>query len=301
MSEDLADLFPGFASERIATQRGEIFARIGGEGPPLLLLHGYPQTHVMWHRIALPLAERFTLVVADLPGYGASYIPPTDREHSGYTKRVMAAALIEAMERIGHTRFALAGHDRGGRVAYRLALDHPERLSRVAVLDILPTYEYWARMDRRFALIVHNWTLLAQPYPLPEMLIEGDPDGYFGLTFRSWRKDGANYFDPRAVAHYLANFRDKARIHAACEDYRAGAYADYEIDKADREAGRKIKTPLLALWGSKGVAQAAGAPLETWKQWVENVTGAEVEGGHFIPEENPEGTLAAMMGFFGEG
>src|SRR5579872_1849649 len=235
---DLADLFPGYASKWINTQSGRIFARVGGEGPPLLLLHGFSETHVMWHRVAPQLADRFTLIIADLPGYGWSDMPESDKDHTPYTKRAMAQTMIEAMEQLGHVHFALAGHDRGGRVAYRLALDHPGRLSRLAVLDILPTYDYWARLDRLYALKIYHWTFLAQPHPLPETLIGGNPDFFLRFKMASQTKSkNLDAIDPRALEHYLAAFRDPSRVHAMCEDYRAGAYADFEIDKADRDAG----------------------------------------------------------------
>lgn len=297
MSE-LADLFPGFASERIATDRGRIFARIGGSGPPLLLLHGYPQTHVMWHRVAPELASRFTLVIADLPGYGASDIPPTDADHTPYTKRAMAQTLIEAMQHLGYARFGLAGHDRGARVAYRMALDHPERLSRLAVLDILPTYDYWKKLDRQFALRIYHWAFLAQPFPLPEHLIQANPDEYFKHTLRSWSKSGMDAFDPRALAHYLTPLRDPSRIHAACEDYRAGAHADFHHDEADFEAGKKITVPLLVLWGASGIAAGASTPLHTWRQRATDVTGGPIDCGHFPCEEAPAATAAALLHFF---
>jgi haloacetate dehalogenase len=298
---DLADLFPGFASEWIDTKLGRIFARVGGEGPPLLLLHGYPQTHVMWHRVAPALAKKFTLIIPDLPGYGWSDIPKTDANHTPFTKGAMAQVMIEVMEKLGHVRFALAGHDRGGRVAYRLALDHPGRLSQLAVLDILPTYEYWAKMDRSFALKIYHWMFLAQPHPLPENLIQSNPDDYFGRTFKSWAKaDSPNPFDPRAVQHYLTAFRDPLRIHAACEDYRAGAYADFEHDKTDRDAGHKITVPMLALWGGAGIAASGATPLDTWRNWATDVRGAPIDAGHFLAEENPQATAAALLQFFSE-
>lgn len=296
---DLADLFPGYASEWIATSGGRIFARVGGKGPPLLLLHGYPQTHAMWHRVAPSLADKFTLVIPDLPGYGWSDVPRSDADHTPFTKRAMARVMIEVMERLGHAQFALAGHDRGGRVAYRLALDHPGRLSRLAVLDILPTYDYWARMDRAAALKIYHWAFLAQPEPMPEKLIGGDPDFYFRQTLASWTAARSlDAFDPRALQHYLTALRDPLRIHAACEDYRAGAYADLAHDTADREAGKKITAPLLALWGDTGVAGAAAPPLDAWKTWAADVAGRPIPGGHFMAEENPDATAAALMSFF---
>lgn len=295
---ELADLFPGFASEWIATSRGRIFARIGGDGPPLLLLHGYPQTHVMWHRVVPQLVGRFRLVIADLPGYGSSDVPATDAEHTPFTKRVMAQTMVEAMEHLGYGQFALAGHDRGARVAYRLALDHPGRLTRLAVLDILPTYDYWAKMDRQFALRIYHWVFLAQPYPLPEHLIQSNPDEYFTHTLRSWAKAGTDPFDPRALAHYLTALRDPFRIHAACEDYRAGAHADFDHDQTDFDAGRKMTVPLLVLWGSSGIAASASTPLEMWRKRATDVTGGAIDSGHFLCEENPLATTGALLPFF---
>jgi haloacetate dehalogenase len=307
---DLADLFPGYASKWINTSSGRIFARVGGNGPPLLLLHGFSETHVMWHRVAPQLADSFTLIIADLPGYGWSDMPESDSNHTPYTKRAMAQTMIEAMEALGHVHFALAGHDRGGRVAYRLALDHPGRLSQLAVLDILPTYDYWARMDRLYALKIYHWSFLAQPFPLPETLIGGNPDFFLKQKMASQTKSrNLDAIDPRALEHYLAAFRDPSRLHAMCEDYRAGAYADFEIDRADRGAARKITIPMLALWGDAGIARAAVTPLETspletsplktWQAWATKVSGAPVDSGHFLTEENPDATARALREFFG--
>ena len=296
---DLADLFPGFGSEWIHTAQGRIFARAGGKGPPLLLLHGHPQTHVMWHRVAPRLAEKFSLVIADIPGYGWSDVPQSDADHTPFTKRAMANAMIEVMEQLGHARFALAGHDRGGRVAYRLAFDHPGRLSQLAVLDILPTYDYWTRMDRKFALRAFHWPFLAQPHPFPEDLIGANPDQYFGRILRRGPKQGrAEVIDPRAMEHYLTACRDPLRIHAICEDYRAGAYADFDHDQADLEAGRKITIPMLVLWGSSGLAAACGEPLSCWQRWATNISGHAIDTGHFLAEEDPDGTVDALLSFF---
>lgn len=286
----LSDLFPGFTSVQIQTSAGRIFARVGGKGTPLLLLHGFPQTHVMWHHLAPALAERFTLVIADLPGYGASDVPKTDANHTPYTKRAMSEAMVAVMEKLGYSRFVLAGHDRGGRVGYRLALDHPERLSQLIVLDILPTYDYWTNLSRLSALRIYHWTFLAQPYPLPETLISRDPDGFFGPVF-------AEGFDPRAVNHYLTALRDPDRVHGLCEDYRAGAYADFEHDKSDLNAGKKIAAPVHVIWGTRGIAAAGANPLDTWRNWATQVTGEGVEAGHFMCEENAEATQQAMMKF----
>ena len=197
---DFADLFPGFASEWVNTNAGRVFARVGGNGPPLLLLYGFSETHVMWHRVAPQLANRFTLIIADLPGYGWSDMPESDAEHLPYTKRAMARTIVEAMEQLGHVHFALAGHDRGGRVAYRLALDHPGRLSKLAVLDILPTYNYWERINRLYALKIYHWTFLAQPYPLPETLITASPDFFLKTKMASQTKSKTlDAIDSRAL------------------------------------------------------------------------------------------------------
>jgi haloacetate dehalogenase len=249
--------------------------------------------------VAPQLAEKFSLIIADLPGYGWSDMPESDENHTPYTKRAMAKTMIEAMEQLGHVHFALAGHDRGGRVSYRLALDHPGRLSKLAVLDILPTYDYWERMNRLYALKVYHWAFLAQPAPFPETLILGAPDFFLKKKMASQTKSKTlNEIDPRALEHYLAPFRDPSRVHAMCEDYRAGAYADYEIDKADHDAGKKITIPMLALWGDAGIASAAATPLETWQRWATNVRGSPVDSGHFLTEENPEATAKLLLEFF---
>lgn len=286
----LIDLFPGFASKRIATSSGELFIRVGGRGQPLLLLHGYPQTHVMWHRVAADLAQHFTVVVADLPGYGASDVPKTNADHTPYTKRAMAAAMVELMEKLGYSHFALAGHDRGGRVAYRMALDHPQPLTKVIVLDILPTYDYWMEINRNSALKIFHWSFLAQPYPVPEQLLDGKTDTFFGPIF-------GEKFDPRAAEHYLAALRDPLRVHGLCEDYRAGAYADFEHDKVDIEGRKKISIPLHVIWGTKGIASATADPLRTWSKWATKVTGEPVDAGHFMCEESPDDTKAALLRF----
>jgi haloacetate dehalogenase len=203
------------------------------------------------------------------------------------------------MEQLGHVHFALAGHDRGGRVSYRLALDHPGRLSKLAVLDIAPTYDYWEKLNRLSALKIYHWAFLAQPYPLPETLVSGHGEFFLKEKMASQTKSKTlDAIDPRALEHYLAPFRDPSRVHAMCEDYRAGAYADYEIDKADFEAGKKITIPMLALWGDAGVASAATTPLDTWKKWATNVSGAPVDSGHFLTEENPDVTAKLLREFF---
>ncbi|MBX6424989.1 MAG: alpha/beta hydrolase [Variibacter sp.] len=298
----LADLYPGFESRWIDTSAGRIFARVGGSGAPLLLLHGYPQTNVMWHRVAPTLAARCTLVIADLPGYGWSVAPRSDAAHTPYTKRAMAAAMVDVMEALGFVHFGVAGHDRGGRVGYRLALDHPGRVDRLAVLDIVPTYAMWSRMDRAMALRVWHWPFLAQPEPLPETLIGKAPVEFWNWLAASWTKSrNLSCFDPRALAHYHAFFQDPTRIHATCEDYRAGAAADFAHDEEDRQAGASIACPVLTLWGGAGIPGAATEPLAIWREWARDVRGQGIDSGHFLCEENPEATAEALLEFFGAG
>jgi haloacetate dehalogenase len=296
---DLADLFPGFASHWIDTSVGKLFARASGNGPPLLLLHGYTQTNVMWHRVAPALARHFTLVILDLPGYGWSVVPEADKDHAPYDKRSMARVMVEVMEKLGHARFRLAGHDRGGRVAYRLALDHPHRVERMATLDIVTTYDMWIGMDRNMGMKVWHWPFLAQPAPLPEMLIEKAPVQYLEWKMASWAKaKDLSAFDPRALEHYRAAFADPSRIHAHCEDYRAGQAADFVNDEADRKAGKTIQCPFMALWGARGIPSETGGPLPLWRTWAPRVTGQPIDSGHFLAEENPDATATALVDFF---
>jgi haloacetate dehalogenase len=296
---DFADLYAGFASHRIDTFAGEIFARAGGNGPPLLLLHGYTETNVMWHRVAPVLAQRFSLVIPDLPGYGWSAAPEADAQHAPYDKRSMANAMVEVMEKLGHARFRLAGHDRGGRVAYRLALDHGPRVERMATLDIVPTYDMWNGMDRNMAMKVWHWAFLAQPAPLPEILIGKAPVELLEWKLASWTKaKNLSAFDPRALDHYRASFSDPLRIHAQCEDYRAGYGADLANDDADRATGKTIDCPLLALWGAVGIANESSGPLKIWRQWAPQAKGQPIDSGHFLTEENPDATVKALLEFF---
>jgi haloacetate dehalogenase len=296
---DFADLYPGYASRWIDTTAGKIFARIGGSGPPLLLLHGHPQSNVMWHRVAPALAARFTLVIADLPGYGWSAVPEAGADHAPYTKRAMAAAMVEAMEALGFVRFRLAGHDRGGRVGYRLALDHPGRLERLAVLDIVTTWDMWHHMDAALAMRAWHWTFLALPAPFPETLIGRDPLFFFDSRAVSGAQAKKLIFDPRALSHYHAAYQDPSRIHAMCEDYRAGRTTDLAHDEADRTAGKKIGCPLLALWGSTGLPANAGIePLHSWRDWAADVRGFAIASGHYVAEENPPATAGALLDFF---
>ncbi len=286
----------GFSGRMVPTAGGGVFAAIAGEGPPLVLLHGFPQTHAMWARVAPALSRTRQVICLDLPGYGRSFIPGSV---SLAGKREMAARVVEAMAALGHDTFDVAGHDRGGRVAYRLALDSPDRVRRLAVLDILPTCIYWEKMDHAFSMAIYHWPFLAQPAPLPETLIGGAPDYYIKHTLASWTaaKDLSS-FDPSAVESYCAQARDPQRLGAMCDDYRAGEGIDVAHDRADRSAGRKITAPALALWGGSGIAAGAATPLDTWRDWCADVSGQAIESGHFIPEENPPATIAALDTFF---
>ncbi|SMF64774.1 haloacetate dehalogenase [Tistlia consotensis] len=291
-------MFDGFETRRIATSGAEIHLRIGGDGPPLILLHGYPQTHLIWHRIAPALAERFTVVCPDLRGCGDSSKPPGGGDHSAYSKRALARDVVEVMETLGFVRFAAAGHDRGGRVLHRLALDHPQRLIRAAVLDIAPTRAMYQATDQAFATAYFHWFFLIQPYDLPERMIGADPDGWLQTCLDRWgRTPGA--FDPEAVAEYKRCFREPAAIHATCEDYRAAATIDLEHDAADEN--RLVECPLLALWGGQGLVGRTYDVPALWRVAAERVEGGPLPGGHFLPEEAPEETLAALSGFFGSG
>lgn len=297
---DLADLFPGYASHWIDTSAGKLFARSGGNGPPLLLLHGYAQSNVMWHRVAPALAAHFGLVIPDLPGYGWSAVPEAEKDHAPYDKRSMAKAMVDLMEQLGHVRFRLAGHDRGGRVAYRLALDHPGRLEKLATLDIVPTYAMWHGIDARLAFRIWHWTFLALPAPFPEEMIGRDPVSYWDRkTAPGTKAKSLDVFDPRALLHYRTFFQDPLRIHATCEDYRAGRTTDLAHDEADRKAGKKITCPLLALWGASGIPSEAEAdPIATWREWATDVRGNAIDCGHYLPEENPAATADALIEFF---
>lgn len=285
-------MFEGFVEERIETEAGGIHVRHGGSGAPLLLLHGYPQTHLMWHRIAPVLAERYHVVCPDLRGYGASAKPPGGDDHAGYAKRAMAADQVAVMQALGHARFQVVGHDRGGRVAHRLCLDHPAAVERACVIDICPTLTMYEATDMAFARAYYHWFFLIQPEPLPEKLIGAESDWFVERTLGSW---GGGHFDPAAVAAYQAAFRDPATVHATCEDYRAAAGIDLEHDRAD--AGKRIECPLLVLWGAKGVVARTYDVLAEWRKKAGEVEGGALPGGHFLPEECPEETLAALSGF----
>ena len=290
-----------FEAMDIPTGETAIFVRRAGAGPPLLLLHGFPQSHLMWRDEAPRLASRYTVICADLRGYGRSGCPPSTADHEPYAKRTMARDMVAVMARLGFDRFAVAGHDRGGRVAYRLALDHPDRVERMAALDVLPIADAWERADARFALAFWPWVLLAQPAPLPERLLTGAPEAVIDNALGGWGSP-STAFDAVVRAAYVDALRDPAHVHAICEEYRAAASIDREHDEADRRSGRRITCPVLALWSGSGPLGTwyadAGGPLALWRGWADDVRGEPVAGGHFFPEERPQETADALSRFF---
>ena len=293
--------FQGFEAGWHEVNGQRIHARIGGraDGPPLLLLHGYPQTHAIWHRVAQVLRERFFLVMPDLRGYGDSSKPPGDPHHENYSKRAMAADMVALMRSLGHERYGVIGHDRGGRVAHRLALDHREAVTKLCVIDIAPTLDMYAATDRRFAQAYYHWFHLIQPAPLPERMIGGDPLFYLRWKLGGWGSAGLGYLEREALAEYERCFVVPECIHAICEDYRASAGIDLEHDRASREAGQRIACDTLVLWGSRGVVEHMFKPLEVWQAQCEGrVSGQGLPSGHFVPEEAPAETAQALLAFF---
>lgn len=286
-------MFDGFALETIDLGEVSLRVRHGGSGPPLLLLHGHPQTHVMWHRVAPTLAQHFTVVAPDLRGYGRSSKPPSTLDHVPYSKRVMARDAVALMQRLGFERFRVAGHDRGGRVAYRLALDHPGRVEALAVLDIIPTGEAFRRTNMAFGMGYWHWFFLAQPAPLPEGMIGADPDAYY---FRD-RARAQEMFSSEALADYLECAQDPATIHAMCEDYRAGATIDFQLDEEDR-GRRRIQCAVLALWSKYGALEKWYDVLAIWRDWADDVRGRALECGHYLAEEAPDDTARELRSFF---
>jgi len=290
-------LFPGLALEHCRVNGVDICFRRGGQGAPMLLVHGFPQTHAIWHRVAPRLATRYSLVMPDLRGYGDSAKPPTTEDHASYSKRAMARDLVELMRSLGHDRFHLCGHDRGGRVAHRLALDHPEAVERLMVLDIAPTRTMYEHTTMDFARAYYHWFFLIQPAPLPERLIAAEPLFYLRAKLGGWGSGGTGLFDERALAEYERCFTPAA-IHAMCEDYRASASIDLEHDRADED--RRIECPLHVLWGERGVVHRLFSPLADWRAKARGpVTGRTTPGGHFIPEESSELLGDEMLAFFG--
>jgi len=296
-SLDKAAPADSYAFERSEIQVGDntIFIRRYGNGAPVLMVHGFPRSSLMWRYVASNLANSHTVICVDLRGYGRSGVPNSTEDHFPYTKRAMGNELVAVMDKLGFSKFDLVGHDRGGRVSYRLTLDHPEKVQRLAVFDVIPISEAWGRADTKFAMTYWPWSLLSQKAPLPEKYLLGAPDAVFDNPF------GSGSFGPEVKEEYLETYRDPLRVHAICEEYRAAAGLDIEHDKADQQASRRITCPMLHLW-------AAGGPLDTfyeedggalgiWQKWADNVQGQAVKGGHFFPEENPTETTELLEKF----
>jgi haloacetate dehalogenase len=288
-------MFDGFERRAIPGDGVTINALVGGSGPPLLLLHGYPQTHACWHKVAPTLAGSFTVVATDLRGYGDSDKPPGDDRHEAYAKRRMAADQVRVMAALGFDRFAVAGHDRGGRVAHRMALDHPRAVWKLAVLDIAPTLAMYRRTDMRFATAYYHWFFLIQPHDLPERLIGADPEYYLRKKLGGGAA-GLAPFAPEALSEYLRCFRDPRTIHASCEDYRASATIDLGHDEAD--LNRKLACPLRALWGEQGTVGRCFDVVGLWRERAEDVRGTALPGGHYLPEELPSEVARHLGDFF---
>jgi haloacetate dehalogenase len=293
---------PGFEKRRIDLGEVSLSVHTGGAGETLFLLHGYPQNHMCWAGIAPEFARSFRVIVPDLRGYGDSDAPGDDPQHLTYSKRRMAQDIVALADRLGVQRFHILGHDRGARVTYRLALDHPDRVIRVGIVEVIPTADFWRAWNAELAFKAYHWTFLAQPAPLPERLIAADPVGYIEHTLQSWTMARTlDVFAPAALDAYRRQARDPARIAAMCADYRAGATTDRAIDEADRAAGRKIAAPLMFLCGRHGFPAQTGNPGALWKAWAEDVRTATCESGHFAMEENPGAVLDAFLPFFRDG
>jgi len=289
--------FEDFTAFNIATGDADISGVKGGSGPPLLLLHGHPQTHMIWHRCVPHLTQHFTVIATDLRGYGASGKPASDATHTPYSKRAMAADQVAVMKHFGYERFLVCAHDRGARVAHRMALDYPDAVERLMLLDIAPTLAMYEATDRRFATLYFHWFFLIQPEPLPEALIGANPDLYFDRVMGSGPA-GLTPFAPEALAAYRQALRQPGALHAMCEDYRAAATIDLEHDRADVERGHKIGCPLRVLWGEDGVVEQCFEPLTEWRHVARDVSGRALPCGHYIPEEAPDQLVTEMLSFF---
>lgn len=289
-------MFDTFTYERLTLEGISIPFVKAGSGPPLLLLHGYPQTHVMWHKVAPKLAQHFTVIASDLRGYGDTTKPTTTPDHAPYSKRAIGRDQVLLMQALGFDQFNLAGHDRGGRVGHRIALDYPEAIRKLAILDIAPTYTMYTSTDMEFAKAYYHWFFLIQPFDLPEKLIGTDPIYFLNKKFGQWGRD-SGAFTEEALNEYLRCFTPET-IHASCEDYRASASIDLEHDQADIDAGKKLQCPVLALWGKKGFVGNKYDIVTEWKKWAKEVEGFGLDCGHYLPEEAPEATFAALLKFF---
>ncbi len=294
-------LFPGFRNVQVDVEPAvQINAVVGGSGPPLLLLHGHPQTHVIWHKVAPALCERFTVVACDLRGYGDSSKPKGGPDHANYSKRTMAVDALQVMRSLGFPHFSVMAHDRGARVAHRLAADHPEAVRAMVLLDVAPTLAMYENTTEAFARAYWHWFFLIQPAPMPERLIEADPAAYVTDVMGN-RSAGLAPFDPRALREYQRCLALPGAAHGLCEDYRAAAGIDLDHDRLDRAADRRLPMPMLVLWGEQGVIHRCFDPLVEWRQVAERVSGEALPCGHYIPEEAPDRLLASAMPFLAIG
>jgi haloacetate dehalogenase len=284
-----------FEIAQVEVSGNTIFMRRYGQGPAILMVHGFPRTSLMWRLLAPKLAENHTVICVDLRAYGRSGIPGSTHDHFPYSKRAMAKELVDLMAKLGFPTFTLIGHDRGGRVSYRLTLDHPKTVERLAVFDVIPILEGWARSDALFAQTYWPWILLAQKEPLPESYLLGAPRAVFDNPF------GHGSFGPEILEEYVSTYRDPARVHGICEEYRAAATIDVEHDRADKETSKRIECPMLHLWAENGPLDTLyakdGGPLGIWRQWAPRAQGQAMKGGHFFPEENPEDTAVLVKQF----
>jgi haloacetate dehalogenase len=285
-----------FETSQVQVSGNAVFIRRYGKGPAILMVHGFPRTSLMWRFLAPKLADNHTVICVDLRAYGRSGIPASTADHIPYSKRAMASELVDVMAKLGFPTFTLIGHDRGGRVSYRLALDHPEKVERLAVFDVIPILEGWARADARFAQTYWPWILLAQKEPLPESYLLGAPEAVFHNPF------GQGSFGREVLDEYVSTYRDPVRVHGICEEYRAAATIDVAHDRADKEAGKRIECPMLHLWAQGGTLDTLygkdSGPLGIWRQWAPRAHGQAMKGGHFFPEENPDDTAVLIKQFF---
>jgi len=292
-------MIDGFTQSLVEVGDVRLSVHRAGRGAPLVLLHGYPQNHRTWANVAPEFAKHFDVIVPDLRGYGGSDAPTDNPDSTTYSKRIMAADIVGLMDKLSLPKVHILGHDRGARVAYRFALDHPERLDRLGIIEIMPTGDFWQAWTAELAMKAYHWTFLAQPAPLPERLIGGDPQTYLDWTLRNWTlAKSLDCFPPESLASYRDQMRDPARLHAMCADYRAGAGIDRALDDADLAAGRKITAPLAFLWSDGGFPAKAGNPLAIWQKWATSVSGESCVAGHFVMEENPAAVLSTFLSHF---
>ena len=292
-------MIAGFTKSTVRCNGVNLSVHRAGQGVPLLLIHGFPQNHMCWERVAPQLARHNDVIIPDLRGYGESEAPPNEPGNSTYSKRTMAQDIADLLTALAIRRANVLGHDRGARVAYRFALDHPKRLGKLGIIEIVPTADFWASWNADLAMAAYHWTFLAQPAPLPESMIGADPLAYVDWTLAQWTQSKSlNTFSPAALESYRKQAQDPARIHAMCSDYRAGASFDRSLDEEDKRAGRQIAVPLRLLYGAHGFPAKSGNAAEIWRSWAQQVEASVCDAGHFVMEENPQAVLSAFEPFF---